>query len=490
MFLGQPPVPTAAPPSTRFLLPVSECGYTLESVLIDLQRDPWPVNADHRPQRCNGVALSVAVGLLEATFKGQGARIMMFVGGPPTVGPGAIVNRERKEDIRSHTDLARDNAPLSKKAVKHYEALAARCVANSHVVDFFACALDQSGILEAKVCAEKTGGVIVLADSFGQSVFKESFRRMFCRFSEEAYEGDQGHLTMGFAATIEVLTSREFKIAGAIGCCEAIKKSNSSAHNVSETEIGVGGTNIWSIGGVDPNTTMAFYFDICNQAQLSQGKGRYLQFLTRYQHSSGKYRMRVTTICGPWAVDPNDTVSVGRGFDQEAAAVIMARLAVNRSSRGDEQADLMRWIDRSLIRLASRFAEYRKDEPTSFRLTPEFSIYPQFMFHLRRSQFLQVFGYSPDESAYYRHCLIRENATNSLVMIQPSLLSYSFSGPPQPALLDGASVRADTILLLDSFFYVVVFHGETVASWRDQKFQDQPGRLITSIKTIFFSHMQ
>ena len=131
-----------------------------------------------------------------------------------------------------------------------------------------------------------------------------------------------------------------------------------------------------------------------------------------------------------------------------------------------------RWVDRSLIRLAAKFAEYRKDDPNSFRLPPEFSIYPQFMFHLRRSQFLQLFNTSPDECAYYRSVLMRENTTNSLVMIQPSLLSYSFSGPPQPVLLDSTSVSADTILLLDTFFHVVVFHGEKVSMWRDQKYHE------------------
>ncbi|TYZ59310.1 hypothetical protein PybrP1_001189 [[Pythium] brassicae (nom. inval.)] len=473
---GQPGQPAQQPVNSaaRFLLPVFECGFTLEAILEDLQKDPWPVAADQRPQRCTGVALSVCVGLLEATFRGQGARIMMFVGGPPTVGPGSIVSRDRKEDIRSHTDLQKDNAPLTKKAVQHYQMLADRCVNSNHVVDIFACSLDQSGVMEMKACVQKTGGVIVLADSFGQSVFRESFRRMFSKFSEEAAECDKDHLTMAFAASLEVLTSREFKVAGAIGPCAALKRQGAAPKNVSEVEIGVGGTNTWAMGGIDPNTTIALYFDIANQAALAPGKGRYLQFITKYQHASGRYRTRVTTVCGPWTTDPNDTASLGRGFDQEAAAVLLARIAVFRSESGDEQLDIMRWIDRSLIRLAARFADYRKDDPSSFRLSPEFAIFPQFMFHLRRSQFLTVFGYSPDESSYYRHCLLRESTTNSLVMIQPSLLSYSFNGPPVPALLDAASVRSDTILLLDSFFYVVVFHGDTIAAWRDQKFHEDP----------------
>ncbi|KAF1790016.1 ADF-H/Gelsolin-like domain [Phytophthora cactorum] len=441
---GQPQQPQQQTSnSARFLLPVFECGFTLESILEDLQRDPWPVAADQRPQRCTGVAMSVW------------CSIMMFVGGPPTVGPGAIVSRDRKEDIRSHTDLQKDKAPLTKKALVHYNDLAARCVASSHVVDIFACSLDQSGVMEMAACVQKTGGVIVLADSFGQSVFRESFRRMFSKFSDEAADCDKDQLTMAFAASVEVLTSREFKVAGAIGPCAPLKRQGAAPKNVSEVEIGVGGTNAWSMGGIDPNTTVAIYFDIANQTPLAPGKARYIQLITRYQHASGRYRTRVTTICGPWTVDPNDTATLGRGFDQEAAAVLLARRGAARHHA----------LDRSVAHPSGRpLCDYRKDDPSSFRLSPEFAIFPQFMFHLRRSQFLTVFGYSPDESA----------TTNSLVMIQPSLLSYSFNGPPVPALLDAASVRSDTILLLDSFFYVVVFHGDTIAAWRDQKFHEDP----------------
>lgn len=160
------------------------------------------------------------------------------------------------------------------------------------------------------------------------------------------------------------------------------------------------------------------------------------------------------------------------GFDQEAAAVLSARLAVFRTESEDPN-DVMRWVDRSLIRLCNKFADFVPDDPSTFRLSPQFSLYPQFMFHLRRSQFLQLFNSSPDEAAYYRYILNRENTTNSLVMIQPTLLSYSFDGPPQPALLDSVSVQPNTILLLDTFFHVVVFHGETIAAWREAKYHEQ-----------------
>jgi len=66
---------------------------------------------------------------------------------------------------------------------------------------------------------------------------------------------------MGFGATLEVLTSREFKVSGAIGPVTSLGKKSP---NVSDLEVGRGGTNAWSLGGIDPGTTIAIYFDITN----------------------------------------------------------------------------------------------------------------------------------------------------------------------------------------------------------------------------------
>ena len=49
----------------RFLVPVSDCEFALSSILDDLQSDPWPVESFHRPSRCVGAALNIAVGILE-----------------------------------------------------------------------------------------------------------------------------------------------------------------------------------------------------------------------------------------------------------------------------------------------------------------------------------------------------------------------------------------------------------------------------------------
>lgn len=49
----------------RFLQPVHKIDMNLTDLLGELQRDPWPVTQGKRPLRSTGVALSIAVGLLE-----------------------------------------------------------------------------------------------------------------------------------------------------------------------------------------------------------------------------------------------------------------------------------------------------------------------------------------------------------------------------------------------------------------------------------------
>ena len=60
----------------------------------------------------------------------------------------------------------------------------------------------------------------------------------------------------------------------------------------------------------------------------------------------------------------------------------------------------------------------------------------------------------------YRACLMREDLTQCLIMIQPILYAYTFNGPPEPVLLDTSSIQPDRILLMDTFFQLLIFHGE------------------------------
>lgn len=452
---------------SRFLVPASECEFTLNSVLDELQKDPWAVPADQRATRCTSTALSIAASLLGACVPGSAARIMAFIGGPATEGPAPIVSKQLSEPIRSHKDLDKDSVSHYHKCVKFYDGLSKQLVHQGHVLDLFACALDQVGIAELKTAVERTGGLVVLAESFGHSVFKDSLKRVF----------QSGDFDLGLSSNgiFEINCSKDLKVQGIIGPCASLEKKGPLC---SDVVIGQGGTSAWKMCGLDKSTSLCLFFDVVRKetpdaAIQSTSNQFYFQFLTYYQNDSGQMRLRVTTLSRRWVAGPESIQDLIAGFDQEAAAIVMAR-QVSFKMETEAEFDPIRWLDKALINLCSRFGEFQKDTPSSFSLSPRLSIFPQFMFHLRRSQFVQVFNNSPDETAYFRMILNRENVANSVVMVQPSLISYSFHSGPEPALLDVAAIAADRILLLDSFFTVVIFHGSTIAQWRKAGYHNEP----------------
>lgn len=103
-------------------------------------------------------------------------------------------------------------------------------------------------ILEMGELVESIGGYMVLRDLFGQSVFKESLRRVFQTYKEDVPEDA-----------------------------------------VSNLEVGRGGANAWSLVGINLGTTIVVYFDISNPgtSPLPEGNNRFIQFLVKYQHSNG-----------------------------------------------------------------------------------------------------------------------------------------------------------------------------------------------------------
>ena len=97
------------------------------------------------------------------------------------------------------------------------------------------------------------------------------------------------------------------------------------------------------MGGLDEDTTLALYFEMAQsggQQQQQAGRQRYMQLLTSYQHSSGQYRLRVTTLARPWA-EAAQAGEIARGFDQEAAAVLMARYATHKTHT-EESFEILR----------------------------------------------------------------------------------------------------------------------------------------------------
>ena len=425
----------------RFILPISECEFALQTILDELEPDPFKREPGMRPFRATGVAIAVSQGLVAESHSAQGARVMVFTSGPCTMGPGTVVGRDMSENLRTHADFNKGSAKHFKAASKYYNSLGIRLATHAHTLDVFACSLDQVGLAEMKTAVDQTGGVMVLAEQFRAETFRSSLRRLFRRDAS-------GGLDM-YALAVK-------------------------SKSISENEIGMGQTTSWRVCSLSGDTSIAVYYEIVNQHSnpIPAGTPFYLQFCVRYKRSNGEIRLRVMTVARRWAESAaaHDIVA---GFDQEATALLMARVSTFRVEH-EETFDLLRWLDRTLIRVGSKFGEYAKDSPETFRMPGPFAIYPQFMFNLRRSQFLQTANNSPDETAFYRLMMGRETVLNSLVMIQPTLTSYTFTGAPTPVLLDVASIQPDCILLLDTFFMIVVHAGSTIGDWRKAKYQDLP----------------
>jgi protein transport protein SEC23 len=450
-----------------FLVARDHCEFVLSEILEDMQASNWPVALGERQHRCTGAAIAAATSLLELGAPTVGSRIVLCTGGECTHGPGLVASMKQEEKLRSHSDLAKGLAPYTAAAEQFYQLLGTRMNKANIVCDVFAMALDQLGLLEMRFLTEMTGGHLVNHESFKGGVQGEVFSDSLMKMFEV---DENGLLPMCYNASIEVRTANEFKVCGAIG---PLVSKNEAHSCVSEIETGIGGTRAWRMAGIDATTACSVYFEVTNAANIpAQGSAMQLQLLCHYIDSAGNSRLRVTTIARKWA-GSNEIAQVGASFDQEAAAVLTARL-VSWRAQHEPVFDVMRWLDRMLIRLCAKFGQYKKDDPASFTLPANISIFPQFMFHLRRSQFLQVFNSSPDETSYYRYHLNKQSIPNCLVMIQPTLISYSLSAPPTPVLLDNSQILPDRVLMLDAFFWLTIWTGETIAAWRNAGYHEQP----------------
>ena len=453
----------------KFIMPVSEVSFFVNSFLDDLQPEGWSKESNQRDSNCVGLALNAAISILEAYGSNECSRIEVFMGGPGTIGEGKIVGTELKETIRNYIDFEKGNPNTKyyKPACDFYEKLAQRAVMSGIIIDIFSCCLNQVGLYEMKTLSSRTGGYIIFTDSFSTMIFKDSLRKIFVL-------DENGNLKMNFKAKLNFNCTNNYKIRGALGHLFSLKKKSLL---ISDAIIGEGNTVEWSLGGINPSSTYTFFLD-CND-QIKEGKSAIFQLLTTYVAGDRSLRLRVSTINRRISnsLEASNTLDeIGNSFDQEAAAVLIGRVCVNKNFKGEDSKESLKWIDKTLIHLMSKFAKYTKDNPNTFKLTSKFNFFPQFMFYLRRSSFIQSFNESPDESTYYKYLLLGESVQNCTVMIQPLLFEYTAENPsPTPVYLDLNSLKNNCVLLLDTFFHVVVWHGIDVMKWREEGYQDQEG---------------
>ncbi|ELP89580.1 Sec23 protein, putative, partial [Entamoeba invadens IP1] len=388
-----------------------------------------------------------------------------FVSGPCTFVPGWCSD-DLKENIRTHTDIQQERVKHLQSAQSFYMDIANRVVSRNIVCNVYACSMDQTGMLEMSSVVQKTNGYLTMHEDYAHETVSDTLGRIL--------KGDE-ILNTKYCFSMAVKCSREIKVKSCVGNVNAIASKETYANLLTlPEEFGVSGSS-FTTSGIDQHSSFCLLFEVVNPDTnpLPVGRQGIVQIITSYKDTVGRTYTRVTTICRLFSNLSQEGLSkISAGFDQETAAVVLARCASYKAD-AESGRDAMRWLDRALLRTCNKFGQFRKDEPASFTLGPNFSILPQFMYHLRRSHFLQVFNCSPDETRTFRCALMRENVVNSLTMIQPTLDCYKVGQEANPVLLSMQSVESDSILLLDTFFYLVVFRGEAVVDWMKQKLEEK-----------------
>lgn len=480
----------------NYVTQLNECRQYLLSLIDDLQCDPWPVPKSHRRLRCTGAALSFASTLLELFAPSRGSAIFAFLSGPCTAGPGMVVQPSRDYIIRSHRDICEgnSNSTLWFSSCSYYDKQMRRLVFHGHALCCFCACLDQLGIGELKQCISASGGVAFNAETWLQESFYRSIE-LFLNPDED------GRLRFAMNATFSVLVSPTWQVSGVIGQCVGLGKPS---HMASKTQIGDGQTIHWASGMIDRLTTFAVYFTITGKTTapvsllnssssapslLSLARGgtkdsmlpsqepgpyRIVQFITRYELDT-EVRVRVATIAHPQSHSPTKQQLI-EAFDQETAAVMLAREAIFLTDN-TPLLKILHWLDSKLVEIVASFGDRNSQAgrpgAPPMRLPPQCVFFPAFIYHLRRSGYLQIFNSSPDETAIIRLQFIRSNVRDSIVQIQPTLYRYRMDAPAEPVPLDSSALQPDCVVLLDTFFEVVMHSGSTIAAWRSAGYAEK-----------------
>jgi protein transport protein SEC23 len=447
--------------TNRFVMPIEKCKDKLIKVLRRLKHNQFERKSTERALRSTGCALNIGSVILESM--GTVGRMTAVVGGACTHGQGKVISNQLTETFRDHTNLEdnSDKIEAFKNAQKAYDLILERAIKIGVSVDLFAFSLDQFGCAEMRNMVERSGGIVVNQEQFECDVFDKSLDKYVATLL-----GDSGV----FGANMKVITCKDFFVSGALGSLRLTVKSPNIPSDA-DGLIGETGGNDFYLGGCSTNSTYLMFMGHRNSEVPSKTKTALFQFQTTYIDKKGCRVLRVATFQREVVNNLKLTLS---GFDQEAAIACVSRISAFKSEKV-EVVDLVYWLNSVLIKFSRRFTTFEKDKPETLRTPDEISLIPQFMFYFRKSYFVQKFATSVDESALYKMTLNRESLANMLVMIQPAVFQYDLNeSEPVPVFCDFESLKPDVVLLVDTYFNLLIWRGVNVHAWFKDGMHLQP----------------
>ncbi|KAF7702859.1 Protein transport protein SEC23 [Cucumispora dikerogammari] len=460
------------------------------SLFSDLEEDPFKVAKGDRQVRCTGAALSMAFSLFE-NVPGP-CSFLLFTQGPATYGPGTIAPIKLEHPIRSCMDILRNTSIHSQGALEFYKNLTKTLISTNISINLIAFTLADIGLYEMASLIESSGGSVILSNDFIEDEYISSCKKLFSgvkleyEVEDENIEGKLKNLTlrslknlnMKFNCKTRIITTKNIKYEKFLGVGHEPDTS--------------GGKKVLYQHKMNAclNAAPLFCFE---PVQNSKGSA-IIQFITEYYDSCRRKITRITTVSRSLGNNKGNDVDgvLGKdeyimGLDAEALTISIARKII-QGNLIEEDNDVVRRIDRILIKSTRSVARYHNMDPSSITFPESMELFSKFIYFLRRSSLILAQSHSPDEFTYNRFIVKSRGVDEAMTLIMPTLHSYHYQGAIQPVNMDDSSLNDDCALLLDCFTDVVIWYGSNISAWIQEGLHEKEeygflGEMLNNIKT-------
>lgn len=459
------------------------------SLLSDLEEDPFKVSKGDRQARCTGSAISMAISLFE-NIPGP-CSFLLFTQGPATYGPGTITPIKLEHSIRSCMDILKGSSIHSQGALNFYKSLTKNIISTNISINLLAFTLADIGLYEMSNLIESSGGNVILSNDFIEEEYISSCQKLFkgenleYEIEDENLEGKLNNLSlktlknlnMKFNCKTRIITTKNLKYESFLGI----------GH---EPDIS-GGKKVMYQHKMNACLNAAPLF-IFSPVEKCNGNA-IIQFITEYHDSCRRKIIRVTTVSKPFGNNKSKDIEgilskeeYLMGLDAEAITISIARKII-QPNLIEEDNDVVRRIDRILIKTTRNISQYNNMDPTSICFPDSMELFSKFVYFLRRSSLILAQSHSPDEFTYNRFIVKSRNVDEAMNLIMPTLHSFHYQGGIQPVNMDDSSLNDDCALLLDCFTDVVIWYGSNISAWIKEGLHEKEefsflGEMLINIK--------
>ncbi|AGO09923.1 AaceriAAL068Cp [[Ashbya] aceris (nom. inval.)] len=420
----------------KYIGEVSELWLTAEELIVAvaaLEALPCCPVRDERPRRGTGIAFFVAA-LFNMHRVGFALKVLAFLSGPCTQGPGKVVSKSYKNHMRGHSELQNKKARYSSQAADYYKSL--REFAPTVNYDVFITSLDQTGVWEMSQCLNH----VVQYDTLVEDRFHLDMNAYSRRLRNEIIPHQ-----VNFITSDPVLVD---------GCFGPVRKLPPLRNNYSGTERGIGKTTTWAYNGTLLSADeLSLCFSLCLAPSARQSSKESatpnitLQVEFMYE-VHGKLYVAVTTLVLPTTSDPA-ALSLPQSFNATICCVsFMKRIAWEILNGHWHSYKLHDWCT-ALDDLCVRHLD-----SGSFN-APQLV---QLSYYLQRSALLRLAQTSPDEWAVYLLAILRRDSTQCLHICRPLITMLTPERQQLP--LNPDVLRDARPMVVDASNYVIVRYSD------------------------------